>query len=80
MDLLTMGIGGAICLYGIYTLVMRTRSPEKFGKLKVMQDKFGKDTGTALHISAYTVMPIVVGVLVLFAGLNGLSLPAIIMD
>jgi hypothetical protein len=74
MDMVTMGIGGLLCLYGVYTMTMRTRSPEKFGKLKAMKDKYGDSNGLAIHIMAYTVVPIVVGIVVSFAGFNGLSL------
>jgi hypothetical protein len=74
MDLVTMGMGVAVCLYGIYTMTMRTRSPEKFGKLKAMKDKYGDSNGLAIHIMAYTVVPIVVGIILSFAGFNGLSL------
>jgi low temperature requirement protein LtrA len=74
MDLVTMGIGIVICLYGIYTMTMRKRSPEKFGKLKAMKEKHGDSTGLAIHIMAYTVVPIVVGIILSFAGFNGLSL------
>jgi hypothetical protein len=74
MDLITISIGGVMIFYGIYTLRTRTKAPEKFGKLKAMKERFGDDTGLALHITAYSIVPIVVGVLVSFAGLNGLSL------
>ena len=78
MDMVTMGIGGVLCLYGVYTMTMRTRSPEKFGKLKAMKDKYGDSNGLAIHIMAYTVVPIVVGIIVSFAGFNGLSLFGIV--
>lgn len=74
MNLFTMGLGIAICVYGLYTMTMRTRAPEKFGKLKAMKDKHGDSTGTALHIVAYTVVPIVMGIILSFAGFNGMSL------
>lgn len=74
MDLITISIGGVMIFYGIYTLRTRTKAPEKFGKLKAMKERFGDDNGLALHITAYSIVPIVVGVLVSFAGLNGLSL------
>jgi hypothetical protein len=74
LDLFTMGIGGVICLYGVYTMTMRTRSPEKFGKLKAMKAKYGDSTGMAIHIAAYSVVPIVMGIILSFAGFNGLSL------
>jgi hypothetical protein len=74
MNLFTMGFGAVICVYGLYTMTMRTRAPEKFGKLKGMKDKYGDSTGTALHIVAYTVVPIVMGIILSFAGFNGMSL------
>jgi len=74
MNLFTMGLGAAICIYGIYTMTMRTRSPEKLGKLKAMKDKYGDSSGTAIHIVAFTVVPIVMGIILSFAGFNGLSL------
>ena len=74
MDSLTTGIGIVMVLFGIGTTIMRTRAPEKFGKLKAMQDRFGNETGMIIHITAYTILPFVVGFLLAFAGLNGLSL------
>lgn len=74
MDLVTVSLGIVMIFYGIYTLRTRTKAPEKFGKLKAMKERFGDDTGLALHITAYSIVPIVVGVLISFAGLNGLSL------
>lgn len=74
MDLATMGIGGIICLSGVYTMTMRTRSPEKYGKLKALKDKYGDSTGLAIHIMAFTVAPIVMGIMLSFAGFNDLSL------
>ena len=74
MNLFTMVIGVVICLYGVYTMTMRTRSPEKFVKLKAMKDKYGDSTGTAIHIMAFSVVPIVMGIILSFAGFNGLSL------
>lgn len=74
MDLVTVSIGVVMLLYGFYTAVMRTKTPERFGILQAMKEKFGADTGTALHIAAYTLLPVVLGVMVAFAGFNGLSL------
>jgi len=74
MNLFTMGLGAAICIYGIYTMTMRTRAPEKLGKLKAMKEKYGDSSGMALHIVAFTVVPIVMGIILSFAGFNGLSL------
>jgi len=80
MDLVTISTGAAISLYGVYTLVMRSKAPEKFGKLAAMKAKYGDSTGTAAHILAYTVLPIVAGIILSFAGLNGLSLLGILKN
>ncbi len=74
MNLVTIGIGLLIFLYGLYTMILRIKSPDKLGKLKAMKDKFGDNTGNILHIIAYTVLPIIFGTILIFAGLNGLSI------
>jgi hypothetical protein len=78
MDIVTVVVGALICLYGLYTLVMRIKSPEKFVKLKAMKEKFGNSAGNIIHIIAYTVAPIVFGAIVIVSGLNGLSILDII--
>ena len=74
MDLLTIGIGLAMVFFSIGMTILRTRAPEKLGKLKAMKNRFGDETGMIVHISAYTILPFVAGFLLAFAGLNGLSL------
>ena len=78
MDIVTVIVGFLICLYGLYTLIMRIKRPDKFGKLKAMKEKFGEGKGNVIHIVAYTVVPIVLGAIVIFSGFNGLSLIDII--
>jgi hypothetical protein len=53
---------------------MRTKAPEKFNRLKALKAKYGDSSGTAAHILAFTVLPIVVGIMLSFAGLFGLSI------
>jgi hypothetical protein len=74
MDPITIGIGTALIIYGVYTARLRARAPERMGRLQAMKTRFGADTGLALHITAFSVLPFVVGFLLAFAGLNGLSL------
>ena len=74
MDFLTIGLGVVIILFGLYTSVMRIKFPEKSGKLKAMKDKFGSTSGQTIHTIAYTVMPVLFGIVVIRAGLNGLSI------
>jgi len=58
----------AIC-FGIYILMMRRKSPEKFGKLKAMKEYWGDEKGTTIHIIGYTIIPIVAGLILLFSSL-----------
>jgi len=67
----TVIFGVFALLFGLYTAVIRFSNPEKLGKLAAMQKAFGKEVGTGVHIIAYTVVPIVVGCVLLFRGLGG---------
>ena len=42
--------------------------------LEAMKQKFGNSTGTLIHTVAYTFLPLVCGVIITFAGINGISL------
>ena len=73
MDIFTM-ILGIFCIgYGIFSIIMRIKSPEKFGKLGAMKEKFGEKTGMLIHIVSYTVVPILTGVALLVGGVFGIS-------
>ena len=54
-------LGGAAILYGLYTAYLRATAPEKLSKLEAMRQQWGQGTGTAIHVIAYTILPIVVG-------------------
>ena len=74
MNIPTIIIGIAALLFGIYTMYVRSRNPEKFGKLKAMQENFGEKRGAILHIVCYSIIPIVFGIVMLLSGLIGVSL------
>ena len=74
MNIPTVIIGIAALLFGIYTIYMRSTNPEKFGKLKAMQENFGEKHGAILHLVCYSIIPIVFGIIMLFSGLIGVSL------
>ena len=74
MNILTLSVGALIILYGIYTLVVRVKTPHKLSKLAAMQEKLGAAGGSILHIVAYTAVPVIVGAIVIIAGMNGVSL------
>lgn len=56
-------IVGILCLaYGIYTIILRKKKPESFSKLEAMKKAYGETTGYVIHFFAYSVMPILVGI------------------
>jgi len=57
-------IGAFALLFGVATLIGRFVAPNSgmFSKLGPMKERFGDGMGTAIHVGAYTVMPLVVGV------------------
>ena len=74
MNSFTLGLGVMAVLYGAYTFYVRASKPEKFGKLTAMQEKLGKKTGYIIHLIAYSIVPLVFGAIMIFAGKNGYSL------
>ena len=58
--------------FGVVTLVARFVAPNSklFGKLGPMKERFGDKAGTAIHVMAYTVMPIVFGGIMLTAAMS----------
>ncbi len=73
MNITTIVIGIAALLFGMYTIYVRSTHPDKFGKLKAMQDKFGEKRGALIHLIFYSIVPIVFGIIMLFAGFMGVS-------
>ena len=55
--------------YGLYTLYARATSPNKFGKLDAMKKQWGERTGTIVHVVGYTVIPIIVGLVLIATAL-----------
>ncbi len=58
-------IGGLLLiLFGIVTFFLRISAQKYkyFAKLKVMEERYGKNTGNVIHSLSYTIMPIVVGI------------------
>jgi len=63
-------LGVAAIGYGIYTLFMRRTKPQGFGKLEAMRAQWGHGAGTAIHVIAYTALPLIAGVVLLYLGLQ----------
>jgi hypothetical protein len=74
MDWITTLIGIVALGLGIVSVYLRFRAPEKLPKLVAMQKQFGEGTGGMIHALAYSVLPILAGVLFIVLGLRGISL------
>ncbi len=66
MDYLNLIFGIGFILFGIYTLIMRKKSPEKFYKLEAMKKQFGEKKGDLIHLVSYAILPITLGIVFLF--------------
>jgi len=66
-------IGLFALLFGLVTLIGRFVAPDSamFSKLGPMKERFGDRAGTAIHVVAYTVMPLVLGATMLATSLSG---------
>ncbi len=73
MDLMTAGIGALVVAYGCYTAYARMKAPQQFRKLEAMKKFWGVRAGIAIHVVAYTIVPILAGIAMIIADLNGLS-------
>ena len=64
-------IGVLAILFGLFTGVARFVAPNSavFAKLEPMQERFGPTAGTAIHVVASMLLPLVFGVLQILAGL-----------
>jgi hypothetical protein len=74
MNPVTIVIGATAIVFGIYTLYLRTKNPAKLGKLEAMQTRWGATAGVVVHMVAYSLLPILFGIVVLFVGFRGGSL------
>lgn len=59
--------GAFAFLFGLLTLTMRFVVPHSalFSKVAPLKERFGDKAGVAIHVLAYSVMPLVVGVTLL---------------
>jgi hypothetical protein len=69
----TILIGVAALGFGIYTAYARATNPAKFGKLEAMKKQWGQGAGKTVHLVAYTVIPIIFGIVIIVAGIQGVS-------
>ncbi len=60
-------MGAGAVLFGLVTLVVRIAAPDSklLSKVEPLKERWGPRAGLALHVVAYTVVPLVVGSLLL---------------
>lgn len=63
-------LGLAAILYGIYTFIIRIKNPEKLRKLGATKKALGEKTGIVIHTIAYSIIPIIVGILFVLMSLE----------
>lgn len=64
-------IGVLAIVYGLYSFVQRKVAPEKIVKLQSMIERNGEKMGHSIHLFGYTILPIVAGLLLLYAHFRG---------
>ncbi len=67
MDYTNLALGIFALGFGLITLIMRfTGKTQGLGKLEKMKQSYGEKKGNLIHFSAYTLVPIVVGIVFLY--------------
>jgi len=73
MNIVTVLLGVAALGYGAYTAWARRAKPEQFGKLEPMKKLWGEKAGPIVHVVGYTVIPIILGAVLVILGLQGVK-------
>ncbi len=60
-------LGVLAIAYGVYSYIQRKNAPENIEKLQTMIERNGEKMGHTIHLVGYTIMPIIAGLLLLFA-------------
>lgn len=63
-------IGATLVAFSVYTLIARQFFPKHFDKLEPMKRYWGRKKGMAIHIIAYTVIPLIGGALMMYNELS----------
>ena len=64
-------LGVLAIVYGLYSLVQRKMAPEGIKRLQTMIERNGENMAHTIHLVGYTILPIVSGLLLLFAHFRG---------
>lgn len=73
MNPVTVALGVAALLYGLYTAWARQAKPHQFHKIEAMKKMWGERGGLVVHFLGYTALPIAAGIALIVNGLRGVS-------
>jgi len=74
MNIFDLVLGIVIFGYGIFSFILRIKSPGKFGKLEEMKKQFGNKGGMTIHIIFYSILPILGGIVFILSGILGVGI------
>ncbi len=64
-------LGVLAIVYGLYCYIQRKVAPQKIEKLQSMIERNGEKMGHSIHLFGYTILPIIAGLLLLYAHSRG---------
>jgi len=64
-------VGVLAIAYGLYSFIQRKVAPQNIKKLQSMIERNGEKMAHSIHLFGYTILPIVAGLLLLFAHFRG---------
>jgi len=60
-------VGVLAIAYGLYSFIQRKVAPQNIEKLQSMIERNGEKMAHSIHLFGYTILPIIAGLLLLFA-------------
>jgi len=64
-------VGVLAIVYGLYSFIQRKVAPQNIAKLQSMIERNGEKMAHSIHLFGYTILPIVAGLLLLYAHFRG---------
>jgi len=64
-------VGALAIAYGLYSFYQRKTAPQNIDKLQTMIERNGEKMGHSIHLFGYTILPIIAGLLLLYAHFQG---------
>ncbi len=66
-------VGVLAIVYGLYSYYQRKTAPENIAKLQESIERNGENMANTIHLVGYTIMPIIAGLMLLFAAYRAYS-------